>query len=153
MDPLRQPRAPEYALQLFADPIYVKEVVKAILHTIFFHRYFIPITPTSRDLFDLTFPVVEDNDLETLIDQRATSLVRAVEMPSAGVASRSNGQSGRAMIELKFFETKKRRKGYFFTKADEEVCWETWTLDVTCATPRNDTGMFEPTSTEYADTR
>jgi hypothetical protein len=40
---------------------------------------------------------------------------------------------------VQFFE-KKRRKTYFFGKADEEVCWETWTLDVTLATPRTETG-------------
>jgi len=137
-------RAPEYTLALFADPSHVKEAVKATLHTIFFHRYFIPITPLSRDLLDLTFPYVQDNDLETLIDQRATSLARAVEMPLSSTSSpplsrlERNGQAGRAQITLQFFETKKKKKTYFFTKPDEDVCWETWVLDVTCANPSND---------------
>lgn len=27
-------------------------------------------------------------------------------------------------------------------KGEEEVCWEIWTLDVTIATPRTESGMF-----------
>jgi autophagy-related protein 101 len=102
----------------------------------------------TRELLDQTLPAIDDVDLETLIDQRATSLVRAIESPlSTGNNGRppgysnNNGQSGRAQIAVQFFE-KKRRKTYFFGKADEEVCWEQWTLDVTCATPRNESGMF-----------
>lgn len=44
---------------------------------------------------------------------------------------------------MQFFE-KRRRKTYFFGKADEDVCWEQWTLDVTLATPRTETGTFAP---------
>ena len=117
----------------------------AILHTIFFHRYFIPIVPVTRDLLDQTLPAIDDVDLETLIDQRATSLVRAIEPTTGGPAAgrASGGQSGRAQIAVSFYE-KKRRKGYFFGKTDEEVCWEVWTLDVTCATPRTETGKLSP---------
>lgn len=155
-----RPRPPSYTLEVFADPSCVKAVVKAILHTIFFHRYFIPVTPSSHDLLSLSLPMVQDNDLETLIDQRATTLVRAVEaIPASGSSSPRVGVvglaaapgggvggagaatgAGRAQIGVSFFETKKRKKTYFFSKADEEVCWETWTLDVTCATPRTESG-------------
>lgn len=42
---------------------------------------------------------------------------------------------------MQFFEKTRRRKSYFgFGKQDEEVCWETWILDVTLATPRTDSG-------------
>ena len=90
----------------------------------------------------MSLPLVQDNELETLIDQHATSLVRAVELQPEGQARSSNAPGGRAQITVQFFETKKRKKTYFFSKADEEVCWETWTLDVTCAHPRTETGGF-----------
>lgn len=93
-------------------------------------------------MLDMSLPLVQDNELETLIDQRATSLVRAVELQPEGQTRSSNAPGGRAQITVQFFETKKRKKTYFFSKADEEVCWETWTLDVTCATPRTETGGF-----------
>jgi len=35
---------------------------------------------------------------------------------------------------------KKRKKGWFGAKADEEMVWENWILDVTLATPRDESG-------------
>jgi len=160
-----EPRRPqEHTLEVFADPSCVKDVVKAILHTIFFHRYFIPVTPKTRDLLDTTLPAVDDVDLDTLIDQRATSLARALETNDVSLQQQNmrpsthahtvqhassqtrggslgpgvNGHSGRAQIVVQFLE-KKRRKTYFSFGKDEEVIWEQWTLDVTTATPRTDT--------------
>ena len=161
---MEQRRPPEYILEIFADLACVKDVVKgiihvlpcplctsvlsascsrvptpplilfaAILHTIFFHRYFSSISPLTRDLLDLTLPAIDDVDLETLIDQRTAALVRAIES--------THQQRGRGQLVVQFFE-KKRRKTYFFGKADEEVCWEQWTLDVTLATPRTETGTL-----------
>ncbi|KAF2176300.1 DUF1649-domain-containing protein [Zopfia rhizophila CBS 207.26] len=127
-------RPPEYILEVFADPACVKDVVKAILHTIFFHRYFSSISPLTRDLLDLTLPAIDDVDLETLIDQRTAALVRAIES--------THQQRGRGQLAVQFFE-KRRRKTYFFGKADEEVCWEQWTLDVTLATPRTETDVLK----------
>ncbi|KAF2866508.1 autophagy-related protein [Massariosphaeria phaeospora] len=123
---MEQRRRPEYNLEIFADLACVKDVVKAILHTIFFHRYFSSISPLTRDLLDLTLPAIDDVDLETLIDQRTVALVRAID-----------GTRGRGQLVVQFFE-KRRRKTYFFAKADEDVCWEQWTLDVTLATPRTE---------------
>ncbi|KAF2750461.1 DUF1649-domain-containing protein [Sporormia fimetaria CBS 119925] len=130
---MEQRRPPEYNLDVFADVACVKDVVKAILHTIFFHRYFISISPLTRDLLDLTLPAIDDVDLETLIDQRTAALVRAIE---------STQQSRRGQLAVQFFE-KKRRKAYFFGKSDEEVCWEQWTLDVTIASPRTESEVLK----------
>lgn len=105
---------------------------KAILHTIFFHRYFTSISPLTRDLLDLTLPAIDDVDLETLIEQRTIALVRAIDS--------THQQRGRGQLVVQFFE-KKRKKAYFFGRAEEDVCWEQWTLDVTLAQPRTETGM------------
>jgi hypothetical protein len=105
----------------------------AILHTIFFHRYFTSISPLTRDLLDLTLPAIDDVDLETLIEQRTIALVRAIDS--------THQQRGRGQLVVQFFE-KKRKKAYFFGRAEEDVCWEQWTLDVTLAQPRTETGML-----------
>ena len=104
-----------------------------ILHTIFFHRYFPSIRPKSRDLLDVTLPVVDEVELDTLIDQRTTALIRQLD-----TTSNRHSNSGRGQVVVQFFE-KKRRKAWF-AKAEEEVCWEQWTLDVTLATPRTESG-------------
>jgi autophagy-related protein 101 len=108
-----------------------------ILHTIFFHRFFPSIRPKTRDVLDLTLPVVEDVELETLIDQRTTALVRQLGA-SSDMGVRSTGVRGQ--IAVQFFE--KRRRKAWFTKGEEEVCWEQWTLDVTLATPRTESGKL-----------
>lgn len=54
----------------------------------------------------------------------------------------------RGRIAVEFYEKKRRRSGLWFGglagKGEEEVCWEIWTLDVTIATPRTESGMFTP---------
>jgi autophagy-related protein 101 len=152
---MEQRRPPEYILEVFADPTSVKDVVRGaahswcftfhlklqltaysgILHTIFFHRFFPSIRPKTRDVLDLTLPVVEEVELETLIDQRTAALVRQLDT-SSDMGVRSTGVRGQ--IAVQFFE--KRRRKAWFTKGEEEVCWEQWTLDVTLATPRTESG-------------
>lgn len=125
--------------------------LSGILHTIFFHRTFHAIRPINRDLLDITLPAVDDPDLETLIDQRATALVRQIDSSAQQVpfstsatsaySNIGNGTGGKGQVAVQFFE-KRRKKSYFtFTKADEEVCWEQWTLDVTMARPKSDSDL------------
>ena len=150
-----QRRPPEYILEVFADPTCVKDIVRGahhlwvhseililiitgILHAIFFHRYFPPLRPSSREVLDLTLPFVTDPELETLIDTRVGQLVRQL-------SSASSPKSVRGQLAVQFFE-KRRRKGGglgWFTgagKAEEEVCWEVWCLEITLATPRTEAG-------------
>lgn len=110
-----------------------------ILHTIFFHRYFPSLRPSTIEVLDVTLPVVADPQLETLIDTRVGQLVRQL-------SSDDSSHELRGQIAVQFFE-KRRRKGGglgWFTgtgKTEEEVCWEIWCLDVTIATPRTEAGM------------
>jgi len=129
-------RPPEYILEVFADPTCVKDIVRGILHTIFFHRYFPSIRPSSLEVLDLTLPLVTDPELETLIDTRAGQLIRQLS------STTSPNSSVRGQLGVQFFE-KKRRKGgglgwFGGGKAEEEICWEVWTLEVTLAMPRTE---------------
>lgn len=122
-------------------------VITGVLNLIFFHRYFPSIRPTTFDVLDFTLPAINDVDLETLIDSRVTSLVRQhLSSPSSANDGSSGGASGvRGRIAVEFYEKKRRRPGMWFGglagKGEEKVCWETWTLDVTIATPRTESGM------------
>jgi autophagy-related protein 101 len=137
-----------------------------ILHTIFFHRFFPSLSPRSREVLDITLPFVEDAELDTMIEKRAAELAReldaerthshsvaplhhhlsqqrgaATTMTATASAAGSNG--GRGNISVQFFE-KKRRKTWYMRAAygggDEEVCWECWTVKVTVAEPRTESG-------------
>ncbi|KAG9247100.1 autophagy-related protein [Calycina marina] len=126
-------RPPKYSIEVYADPSSVKDVVRGILHTIFFHRFFLLITPSTRDVLDLALPFVDDAELSTLIDQRSATLARQLGT-SSDTGARNT--SVRGSLVVKFFEKKRRNK--WFAKGEEEVCWEQWTLDVTLATPRTE---------------
>ncbi|TDZ87632.1 Autophagy-related protein 101 [Colletotrichum sidae] len=130
------PSPPEFILDAFADPASVRDVVKGILHTIFFHRFIPNLLPYTREVLDLTLPYVNDVELETMIEQRAAALVRQLESERSSTNSLTSGGGGRGQINVQFFE-KRRRSGFF--RGDEEVCWECWTLKVTVAEPRTET--------------
>ncbi|KAL7821537.1 DUF1649 domain-containing protein [Trichoderma aethiopicum] len=158
-----QQKPPEFILDVFSDPRSVREVVKGILHTIFFNRFFPSLAPRTHEVLDVTLPYVNDNELETLIEQRAYALERQLDAErlsssgghaagmgggaaaaksdkmtsGGGVAGTADGGSGgRGQITVQFFE-RKRRKAWL-TRGEEEVCWETWTIKVTVAEPRTE---------------
>lgn len=121
------------------------QLSQGVLHTIFFHRFFPALTPGTRDVLDLTLPHVDDVELETMIEQRTTALLRQLESPDQQqyFSSRSGAGGGRGQVTVQFFE-KKRRKAWIMSRGDEEVCWETWTIRVTVAEPRTESGRSCP---------
>ncbi|KAI2639642.1 DUF1649-domain-containing protein [Hypomontagnella submonticulosa] len=134
----------EFILEAFADPASVRDVVRGILHTIFFHRFFPSLAPRSREVLDITLPYVEDVELDTMIEKRAAELARELdaERTHAHHSSRTRSAGGRGNISVQFFE-KKRRRGWstmrpFGVGGDEEVCWESWNVKVTVAEPRTE---------------
>ncbi|EXL86055.1 hypothetical protein FOPG_02274 [Fusarium oxysporum f. sp. conglutinans race 2 54008] len=139
-DNMDQQEPPEFILDVFADPRSVHEVVKGILHTIFFNRFFPSIVPQTREVLDTTLPYVDDDELETMIDQRVAALERQIDVQrssgGANSASIGSGNGGRGQLVVQFFE--KRRRKAWLSRGDEEVCWECWTIKVTVAEPRTE---------------
>ncbi|EME81973.1 uncharacterized protein MYCFIDRAFT_211508 [Pseudocercospora fijiensis CIRAD86] len=134
-----QRRIPEYNLEISADRSSVKDVVKGVLHTIFFHRFFTPLYPATHEILDITLPYVSEDDIETLVETKANSLLRALDASSSSTSPQYKNPNGsqRASITVQFLE-KKRRKGWFTTKPDEDIPWETWTIDVTVLGARSE---------------
>ncbi|RPB16004.1 DUF1649-domain-containing protein [Morchella conica CCBAS932] len=124
-------RPPVFSLEVLADRALVKDIVKGVISTIFFHRFFPTVRPKTRDLLDLTLPAVDDPELEELIDERTNVLIKAIE------ASTSTGSKPhRGQIAVEFYE--RRPKKAWFSKAEEKVCWEQWVLNVTLVTIKTD---------------
>ena len=79
-----------------------------------------------------------------------SALVRQHLSSAAGAQDGKVGGGGggggvRGRIAVEFYEKKRRRSNMWFgglAKGEEEVCWEIWTLDVTIATPRTESGKF-----------
>ncbi|KAK3379337.1 autophagy-related protein [Lasiosphaeria ovina] len=164
---MEQRGAPEFILEAFADPNSARDVLRGVLHTIFFLRFFPSVLPQTRDVIGLELAYVPEAEIETLIDQRVGSLVRQLEternqphthnhphsMGGAGAGgggggggsgggpghqvTASSSGSGRGQITVSFFE-KKRRKAWYDVRGGDEVCWESWTVKVTIAEPRTE---------------
>ncbi|KAI1812044.1 DUF1649-domain-containing protein [Poronia punctata] len=162
---MEQQRPQEFILEAFADPTSVRDVVRGILHTIFFHRFFPSLAARSREVLDITLPFVDDAELDTMIEKRAAELARDLDAerthshnhsgPSAplhhhlsqqrggtAVTAVTGSNNGRGNISVQFFERKRRKTWYLraaYGGGDEEVCWESWTVKVTVAEPRTET--------------
>jgi len=137
---MHQRRCPKYDTLLWQQLLHL--TAPGVLHTIFFHRYFPCHRPGSLDVLDLTLPVVTNPELETLIDTRVGQLSRQLSSDT------SPQGSVRGQLAVQFFE-KRRKKGgglgwFGGGRAEEEVCWEIWRLEVTLATPKTETGMSFP---------
>ncbi|KAI5806656.1 autophagy-related protein [Peziza echinospora] len=122
--------SPVFTLDLLADQSLAKDIVRGILSTIFFHRIFPPIKPTTRDLLDLTLPYVDDPELLTQIEEKTAALIRSIE--NTGTTT-SKGQ-----IAVQFFERRTAKRIWFSSKSEKEVCWEQWIITVTLVHPRTD---------------
>lgn len=142
------PPPPEYSISIFSDPNTLNALVTSVLHTIFFHRYFPNVRPTTHNVLHLTLPYVDAPELTQLIDTRASQLSRQLNSTSGPNTSVRGG------IGVQFFEKKWRKTGPGTTvmnlfanrgsnnPGEEEICWETWRVEVTLAMPRTQEGKF-----------
>jgi len=124
-------RPPVFHLDVLADRSLLRDILKGVLCTIFFHRFFSSVRPKTRELLDLTLPTFDEPELDEMIDQRTAALVKSIE-----AASNLGPKGHRGQLAVQFFE--KRPRKAWFTKAEEKVCWEQWTLNVTLMSPRTD---------------
>ncbi|KAI4215014.1 MAG: hypothetical protein LQ351_002328 [Letrouitia transgressa] len=137
-------KPPEYVLEVLGGPSSIKDIVKGVLHTIFFHRFFPSIRPSSLEVLDLTLPLVCDQELETLIDTRVGQLIRQLSSTS------SPKEGSRGEMGIRFYEKRRRKSGGLggwltgTGKSEEEICWEAWKLVITLTAPRTEAGrLFE----------
>ncbi|KAM3417173.1 hypothetical protein BST61_g5435 [Cercospora zeina] len=145
-------RPPEYTLDLTADRSHVRDIVKGLLHTIFFHRYFTPIFPSTHELLDLTLPFVAHPEIESLIESRTTTLLRHLDTSTTSTARSKNSSPTFLALTLQFLE-RKRRRTWFLQKPDEEFPWETWHLNITVLPNNSNNNNNKTPSSEYNATQ
>lgn len=124
------------ATQVSSIPINVtldrpqsKDVVRALLHAVLFHRLFGTIKPQTIDVLDVTFPGVADPDIESLINSKVEEFWRALDTIPGG-----NGVTKKGQILIILSE--KRQKKIWFSMAEEEVPWEQWIINIEILPPR-----------------
>ncbi|KAJ1867429.1 hypothetical protein LPJ78_000985 [Coemansia sp. RSA 989] len=110
---------------------FVEPVVKAVLHTIIFHRYFGNVVPRDTTILSsITYASVENTEVINTVDAKVRELVQNL---SPVVDSKSQ-------ISLYFTETKPRRA--WFSRSEEEICWEEWIVYINCKIRKSDRGKY-----------
>ncbi|KAJ2009529.1 3'-phosphoadenylsulfate reductase [Coemansia thaxteri] len=102
-----------------ALPILIPAVVKAVLHTILFHRYFGNVAPKDNHILaTITYASVDDASVSATVDEKIDELMQTISLTA----------DSKSHISLCFTETKPRKA--WFSKSDEEICWEEWLVNI-----------------------
>ena len=149
---------------LRCEPFQVKEVMRAVLHTILFSRTLGVVRPRDVDseLFDLTYATCGDPGVERTLEEKLDALVawlqkqQQQQLDQQQHQIRGTGGGGRgggvgrgvvdgnsevqAQVCLSFFE--KRDKGGWFGRQEERLYWEQWRVPLEMFTGE-DAGMAE----------
>ncbi|CAG8695179.1 15975_t:CDS:2, partial [Cetraspora pellucida] len=113
-----------------AFSVYVRSILiicplmlPAILHTILFYRIFGNIKPKEVDLLDITYSAIDDPEIEKVVDEKVELFVRNLE---------SHGNQ-KGQISVTFHE-KRTTKNAWFSRTEEDICWEQWAVTITTVT-------------------
>ncbi|KAF9135535.1 hypothetical protein BGW39_002283 [Mortierella sp. 14UC] len=115
-----------FPVELTVERSYLKDALRAILHTVLFHRVFANIKPRDMDILDLTIPIIDDPEVDKLVDEKIATFVKVVD---------ANPQS-KGQIGIMFYE--KRTKRAWFSSTSSEVCWEQWAITINVVTNINE---------------
>jgi len=111
---------PIITIDVILDRRTAREALRAILHSILFHRLFGTVKPQTFDVLDVTMPGVSDYEMEQLIADRVDALWRGIE----------NGTNKRGQIIVTFSEKRARKSSWFQVyMGEEEVAWEQWIVN------------------------
>eukprot|EP00164_Ancoracysta_twista_P003773 GFYU01005058.1.p1 GENE.GFYU01005058.1~~GFYU01005058.1.p1 ORF type:complete len:199 (-),score=33.24 GFYU01005058.1:454-1050(-) len=106
--------------ELTVQPHQVKEVLRCLCQTILFNRALGSLRPrdVDSDLFDITYPRCGDPAMDRLVESKIEEFVRFLD----------KNDYRKGQLVLSFFE--RRVKKVWFSKHEEKVYWETWTMNV-----------------------
>lgn len=90
-----------------------------VLSCILFHRLFGPSIPQTKEGLGVTYPCVENSEVETLIEDKLIQLIKLERTTS----------SKQIQVGVQFFE-KRPKKPSWFGKTSEDVCWEQWVINI-----------------------
>ncbi|ORX61111.1 hypothetical protein BCR36DRAFT_315390 [Piromyces finnis] len=103
----------QFSLRIESDYSLLPEVVKSVLHTIFFHRIMTLITPVEVQLeYGIQYVKVNDFEIEEIINQKTQQFIELETFKLNKVAKEER-------IEVRF------EKQNFL----KNICWEQWNLD------------------------
>ncbi|CUM52484.1 unnamed protein product [Debaryomyces tyrocola] len=110
-----------------------------IIWTIFFHRLFGPITPTTNEFLTITYPMTSDlPDLDSLIDEKINQLIKKKFDDNTVQNQEQKPKMGQVVIQFldKKVTKSKKKTGWFgqgkSSDSEDLKLWESWTINVKC---------------------
>ncbi|KAJ3040671.1 hypothetical protein HDV00_010564 [Rhizophlyctis rosea] len=80
----------------------------------------------------VTYVCLEDSEVENTIEDKLAALTRLLDAP---------GSPNKTQLAVMFFE--RRPKKSWFSKSEEEVCWEQWLITLTTTTSKTEREQIE----------
>jgi len=112
--------------ELEVEHVYLKDILRCLLHTIIFHRAFGVITPkdVEIDFLDFVYVCVDDPTIEHDVQEKVEVFYNTIKRKDLK----------QVKILVSFYETRSK-KGWF--SKEEKVCWEQWIININCLSPLN----------------
>ncbi|KAI0779051.1 DUF1649-domain-containing protein [Trametes elegans] len=114
---------PTVTIDLVLDRLQTKEVLRAVLHAVLFHRLFGTVKPRTFEVLDVTMPGVDDEETAQLVEDKVGAFWRGVE----------GGANKRGQILVTFSEKRPRKS--WFLMGEEEIPWEQWIINAEIRQP------------------
>ncbi|KAI9361321.1 hypothetical protein BD770DRAFT_383181 [Pilaira anomala] len=116
----------EFSLELTALPRdQVKDALRGLLHSIFFHRLLINVYPRELRVLHTSISVTDSKEVETLIEEKIIEFLH----------NTSPAQVKQGKLALFFYEKRLKKNWFQFTKSEEFVCWEQWNITLNLVQP------------------
>ncbi|KAI8074774.1 hypothetical protein BC940DRAFT_289059 [Gongronella butleri] len=120
--------AKEFSIEMLSVPIAdLPDVLRALLHSIFFHRLLVNVTPRELHVLDTTVSMTDSDEIQQLIEDKVTEFMLTVQ-----------SQVKQAKLAVLFYEKRLKKNWFQFSKSEELVCWEQWTLTIGISYPDTD---------------
>ncbi|KAI0312435.1 autophagy-related protein [Amylostereum chailletii] len=107
-------------IDLILDRHNIRDVLRALLHAILFHRLLGTVKPRTFEVLDVTMPGVTDPAMERLVDEKVDAFWKGME----------NGANKRGRITLTLSDKRQRKTWPFGLTVEDEVPWEQWVINV-----------------------
>ncbi|KZV64010.1 hypothetical protein PENSPDRAFT_656865 [Peniophora sp. CONT] len=121
------------SIDIILDRHNTRDVLRALLHAILFHRLFGTVKPKTFDVLDVTLPGVADAGIEQLVEDKVDLFWRGMESGAAN-------KKGKITVTLSEKQTKKNWIGYSY---EEDVPWESWVINAEIRQPKTESERFK----------
>ncbi|KAI8376849.1 hypothetical protein BD560DRAFT_367575 [Blakeslea trispora] len=118
--------AQEFSLEMtFLPRNQVKDVLRGLLHSIFFHRLLANVIPRELRVLNTTVSITDSADVEKLIEEKTVEFLH----------NTNSSQIKQGKVAVLFYEKRLKKNWFQFSKSEEFVCWEQWTITLNLTQP------------------